>query len=92
MERGRTLNILFASFAGIFILLSIIGITAMSIDYGLFDEKQHQKKQTEEYEKFINEQSKINATITDDEIKDLPLFQTYKNLSKNAKEDVKGYM
>lgn len=42
-------------------------------------------------ENLIKNQSKINATITDDEIKDLPLFQTYKNLSKNAKEDVKSY-
>lgn len=39
----------------------------------------------------INNLSKINATITDDEIHDLPLFQTYKNLSKKAKEDVKDY-
>ncbi|MEB7678007.1 hypothetical protein NGB25_12940 [Staphylococcus saprophyticus] len=42
-------------------------------------------------ENLIKNQSKINATITDDEIKDLPLFQTYKNLSKNAKEDVESY-
>ena len=42
-------------------------------------------------ENLIKNQSKINATITDDEIKNLPLFQTYKNLSKNAKEDVKSY-
>lgn len=42
-------------------------------------------------ENFIKKQSEINATITDDEIHDLPLFQTYKNLSKKAKEDVKGY-
>lgn len=39
----------------------------------------------------IQNQSNINATITDDEINDLPLFQTYKNLSKKAKEDVKEY-
>lgn len=42
-------------------------------------------------ENLIKNQSKINATITDDEIKDLPLFQTYKNLSKKAKEDVESY-
>lgn len=42
-------------------------------------------------ENLIKNQSKINATITDDEIKNLPLFQTYKNLSKNAKEDVESY-
>lgn len=42
-------------------------------------------------EKFINEQSKINATITYDEIDNLPLFKTYKNLSNKAIEDVKGY-
>lgn len=42
-------------------------------------------------ENLIKNESKINATITDDEIKDLPLFQTYKNLSKNAKEDVESY-
>lgn len=42
-------------------------------------------------ENIIKNQSKINATITDDEINDLPLFQTYKNLSKKAKEDVKDY-
>lgn len=45
----------------------------------------------EKEEKLIQNQSKINATITDDEIHDLPLFQTYKNLSKKAKEDVKDY-
>lgn len=42
-------------------------------------------------ENIIKNLSKINATITDDEINDLPLFQTYKNLSKKAKEDVKEY-
>lgn len=42
-------------------------------------------------QEFIKKQSEINATITDDEILDLPLYQTYKNLSKKAKEDVKCY-
>lgn len=39
----------------------------------------------------IQNQSNINATITDDEINNLPLFQTYKNLSKKAKEEVECF-
>ncbi|RIL88133.1 hypothetical protein BUY32_11835 [Staphylococcus cohnii] len=48
-------------------------------------------KKIKKEENLIKKQSKINATITYDEIHNLPLFKTYKNLSNKAQEDVKGY-
>lgn len=80
MDRERTLNILFAIFAGIFILLSSIGITAMSIDYGLFDEKQHQKKQTEEYEKFKEDTELIKGKVVKSEVQKQFIFSYKYNL------------
>lgn len=84
MERERTLNILFAIFAGIFILLSIIGIIATTIDYGVFDENQYNKKQTEEYAKFKEDTELIKGKVVKSEIQKRFAFPDKYNLIVKA--------
>lgn len=76
----RTFNIVFAIFSGIFVLITILGTIAITIDYGVFDENQYNKKQTEEYEKFKEDTALIKGKVIKSEVQKHFVFSDKYNL------------
>ncbi|WP_436962801.1 hypothetical protein [Staphylococcus shinii] len=66
MERFLNIVEVICTMFAVLCLMSVIIFTIT--DYGLFDEKQHQKKQTEEYEKFNEDTEIIKGKVVKSEV------------------------
>lgn len=76
----RFLNIVEVIFTTI-ACLSLMSVIIFTItDYGLFDEKQHQKKQTEEYEQFKKDTEVIKGKVVKSEVQKHFVFSDKYNL------------
>lgn len=82
MERFLNIVEVICTMFAVLCLMSVIIFTIT--DYGLFDEKQHQKKQTEEYEKFKEDTELIKGKVVKSEIQKHFIFSDKYNLIVKA--------
>lgn len=82
MERFLKIVEVICTMFAVLCLMSVIIFTIT--DYGLFDEKQHQKKQTEEYEKFKEDTELIKGKVVKSEIQKHFIFSDKYNLIVKA--------
>ncbi|WP_432721601.1 hypothetical protein [Staphylococcus shinii] len=79
MERFLNIVEVICTMFAVLCLMSVIIFTIT--DYGLFDEKQHQKKQTEEYEKFNEDTEIIKGKVVKSEVQKHFVFSDKYNLT-----------
>ena len=82
MERFLKIVEVICTMFAVLCLMSVIIFTIT--DYGLFDEKQHQQKQTEEYEKFKEDTELIKGKVVKSEIQKHFIFSDKYNLIVKA--------
>lgn len=83
----RLLNILQVICIVFLILILTLNAIFKITDNGLFDEKQHQKKQTEEYEQFKKDTEVIKGEVVESEIQRRLFFSDKYNLIIKANND-----
>ncbi|WP_436941653.1 hypothetical protein [Staphylococcus succinus] len=76
----RLMNIVETVWMGLVFLFLTSMVIFIITDYGLFDEKQHQKKQTEEYEQFKKDTEVIKGKVVKSEVQKHFVFSDKYNL------------
>ncbi|MGW7813708.1 hypothetical protein ACWEUB_12860 [Staphylococcus xylosus] len=85
MERFQ--NIMWTICFTFFSLVVMLAVISTVNDSGLFDEQQHQKKQTEEYEQFKKDTEVIKGKVVESEIQKRWFFSDKYNLIIKANND-----
>ncbi|RIM90980.1 hypothetical protein BU104_12675 [Staphylococcus xylosus] len=85
MERFQ--NIMWTICFTFFSLVVMLAVISTVNDSGLFDEQQHQKKQTEEYEQFKKDTEVIKGEVVESEIQKRWFFSDKYNLIIKANND-----